>query len=264
MPSSAKRNEATSAVITGGTQGVGYAIASQLADEGCTRIAIAGRNAEHGTAVADELIARGVNALFVRTDTSSVADCYRLIDTAIDHFGAVNALVNAAASPGRGTLLEVTPQMWDEMFATNARGPFFIMQRFVQHLINLGSPGAILNILSQAAYCGQSYLSHYSSSKGALATLTKNVANAYRSNRIRCNAILPGWMDTPGEDETQRRYHDATNDWLARAEAAQPMGQLAKPSQLAGLATYLLSPDSGVMTGALVDYDQNVLGAYPE
>ncbi len=264
MPSSTKRNEATSAVITGGTQGVGYAIASRLVDEGCTRIAIAGRNAKRGTAVASELGARGVDAMFIKTDTSLVADCYQLIDTAIEHFGTVNALVNAAANPGRGTLLEVTPQMWEEMFATNVRGPFFIMQRFVQHLVDRGSPGAILNILSQAAYCGQSYLSHYSSSKGALATLTKNVANAYRYNRIRCNAILPGWMDTPGEDETQRRYHDATDDWLARAEATQPMRQLAKPSQLAGLAAYLLSPDAGVMTGALVDYDQNVLGAYPE
>jgi NAD(P)-dependent dehydrogenase (short-subunit alcohol dehydrogenase family) len=97
-----------------------------------------------------------------------------------------------------------------------------------------------------------------------LATLTKNVANAYRSDRIRCNAILPGWMDTPGEDATQRRYHAATDGWLERAEAARPMRQLCKPHQLACLASYLLSPDAGVMTGALIDYDQNVPGAYPE
>ena len=71
-------------------------------------------------------------------------------------------------------------------------------------------------------------------------------------------------MDTPGEDGTQRKYHGATDGWLARAEASQPMGQLCKPHQLAGLASYLLSSDAGVMTGALIDYDQNIPGAYPE
>jgi len=81
---------------------------------------------------------------------------------------------------------------------------------------------------------------------------------------VRCNAILPGWTDTPGEDATQRKFHGATDGWLQRAESRQPMKQLAKPAQMAGLATYLLSPESGVMTGALIDYDQHVLGAYLE
>src|SRR5690606_18392454 len=106
------------------------------------------------------------------------------------------------------------------------------------------------------------FLAAYSASKGALATLTRNTANAYRGNRIRCNAVLLGWMDTEGEDMVQRKWHGAGDDWLQKAEAAQPMGQLVKPGQLARLITYMLSPDSGVMTGALVDYDQNVLGVF--
>jgi NAD(P)-dependent dehydrogenase (short-subunit alcohol dehydrogenase family) len=71
-------------------------------------------------------------------------------------------------------------------------------------------------------------------------------------------------MDTPGESATQQKFHGMDEDWLAKAEAAQPMGQLVKPEQLAGLVAYMLSPESGVMIGALVDYDQNVAGAYPE
>jgi NAD(P)-dependent dehydrogenase (short-subunit alcohol dehydrogenase family) len=94
--------------------------------------------------------------------------------------------------------------------------------------------------------------------------MTKNVASACRTKRIRCNAILPGWMDTPAEHEVQTRYHGASDDWLAKAEASAPMGQLVKPDQLAILATYMLSPQSGVMTGALVDYDQNVAGVVGE
>jgi NAD(P)-dependent dehydrogenase (short-subunit alcohol dehydrogenase family) len=256
-----RRNQGTIAVITGGAQGVGFAIAEQLVEEGCRRIALAGRNEEKGAAAVAQLRKRDVDAIFVRTDQSVVADCLRLIDAAVEHFGAVNGLVNAAATTARGTLLEVTPEMWEEMFNTNVRGPFFLMQRLVRHLLDTKKPGSIVNILSQAAHCGQPNLTHYSASKGSLATLTKSVANAYRTHWVRCNAILPGWTDTPGEDAVQRKFHGATDGWLQRAELRQPMKQLGKPAQMAGLATYLLSPESGVMTGALIDYDQNVLGA---
>jgi hypothetical protein len=71
-------------------------------------------------------------------------------------------------------------------------------------------------------------------------------------------------MDTPQEDQTQKKWHDRSEGWLKEVEAQQPMGQLVKPDQLAGLVAYMLSPESGVMTGALVDYDQNVAGRYPE
>src|SRR6266446_7997087 len=111
-----RRNEGTIAVITGGVQGIGFAIAEQLAEEGCRRIALAGRNEEKGAAALARLRARDVDAIFVRTDQSVVADCLRLIDAAVEHFGAVNGLVNAAATSARGTLLEVTPEMWEEMF----------------------------------------------------------------------------------------------------------------------------------------------------
>jgi NAD(P)-dependent dehydrogenase (short-subunit alcohol dehydrogenase family) len=86
----------------------------------------------------------------------------------------------------------------------------------------------------------------------ALATLTKNVANAFVTKRIRCNAILTGWMATPGESATQRKFHGADDVWLAKAEVAQPMKQLVKPDQVAVLDAYMLSPESGVMTRALV------------
>ena len=113
-------------------------------------------------------------------------------------------------------------------------------------------------------HCGQSFLAPYTASKAALAALTRNLAQAHRRDRIRFNGIACGWMDTPGEDATQRRWHGAGDDWLAKAEAAQPFGQLVKPEEVAGLAAYLLAPKSGVMTGAVIDYDQNVAGAIPQ
>jgi NAD(P)-dependent dehydrogenase (short-subunit alcohol dehydrogenase family) len=264
MSSSTQNHGETAAVITGGAQGVGFAIARQLAAEGCRRLVLAGRDPDKGDRAAAELKALGCSVRFVSVDLQNVDACLGLIDTTVAEFGTINALVNAAALGARGTLVDTSLELWDQMFDTNARAPFFLMQGFVKHRLAQGGGGSIVNILSQCAHCGQSYLAPYSASKGALATLTKNVANAYRFDRIRCNAILPGWMDTPGEDVTQRRYHGATDGWLQRAEAAQPMGQLCKPDQLAGLASYLLSHAAGVMTGALIDYDQNVPGSYPE
>jgi NAD(P)-dependent dehydrogenase (short-subunit alcohol dehydrogenase family) len=258
------RNRSTIAVITGGTQGLGLAIAKRLAQEGSRGIVISGRNAEKGEGAAEDLRSGGTDCLFVKADVSTANDCFRLVETALKHFGSVNGLVNFAGTADRGTLLDTTLELWDRHFNTNARGPFLMMQGVVRHLVETGKPGSIVNIISMVAHCGQSYLTPSSASKGALATLTKNVANAYATKRIRCNGILTGWMDTPGESATQQKFHGVSEDWLAKALAAQPMGQLVKPEQVAGLVAYMLSPEFAIMTGALVDYDQNVAGAYPE
>ena len=258
------RNRSTVAIVTGGTQGLGLAIARRLAREGAHGLLLSGRNADKGESAAASIRSLGTNCVFVKADVSAPEDCFRLVETSLKHFGTVNGLVNSAAAADRGTLLDTSPELWDRIFHTNARGPFLLIQGVVRHLVETGQAGSIVNILSMVAHCGQSYLTAYSASKGALATLTKNVANAYAAKRIRCNGILTGWMDTPGESATQQKFHGVDKDWLAKAEAAQPMGQLAKPDQVAGLAAYLISPESGVMTGSLIDYDQRVSGAYPE
>jgi NAD(P)-dependent dehydrogenase (short-subunit alcohol dehydrogenase family) len=258
------RNSKTRAIITGGTQGLGLAIAKRLAREGAKSIVISGRNVEKGEAAAEAVSALGTPCAFVKGDMGIAEDCQKLVAAAIATFGAVNALVNSAAETGRGTLLETSIETWEKHFNTNTRGPFLTMQGVVKHLVETGKPGSIVNILSMVVYVGQSYLTPYSASKAALANLTRNTANAFATRRIRCNGINVGWMDTPQEDETQRKFHDRPEGWLAGVEAQQPMGQLVKPDQLAGLVAYMLSPESGVMTGALVDYDQNVSGRYPE
>lgn len=264
MNGSAGRNSETRAIVTGGAQGIGFSVAKALADEGCRALALVGRSREKGDKAVAALAKDGVEAIFISADVSVVADCKRVVETAIAHFGTVNALVNAAATSARGSLVETSEDLFDQIFQTNVRGPFFLMQGVVAHLLDRKAPGSIVNVLSMSAHCGQSFLAPYSSSKGALATLTKNVANAYRSNRIRCNAVLPGWMDTEGEAIVQKKWHDAPDDWLEKAEAAQPMGQLVKPAQLARLISYMISPQSGVMTGSLVDYDQTIAGSSPE
>lgn len=254
----------TVAVIAGGTQGLGLAIAERLIAEGCTRIVIAGRRVTEGEAAAAALRKTGADVRFFPADMGKVEDAVALIDRAANRFGTVTALGNAAATTERGSILDTTPADFDRHFAINTRGPFFALQRFAQLAVEKGHPASAVNILSMVVHCGQSYLAPYSASKAALANITRNAAQALRGHKIRVNGINCGWMDTPGEDVVQRRFHGAQDGWLAQAEARQPMGMLVKPDHVARLASFMLSPASGVMTGALVDFDQNVAGAYPE
>jgi NAD(P)-dependent dehydrogenase (short-subunit alcohol dehydrogenase family) len=195
---------------------------------------------------------------------SDVDSVTGLIDAAAARMGRVTALVNAAALTDRASVLDCTVNAWDRQMDANARGPFFALQRVAQRAIEAGHSASVVNILSMVTHCGQSFLAPYSASKAALANVTKNAANALARHHIRVNGVNCGWMDTPGEDATQRKWHGAGDDWLATAEAQMPFGMLVKPDHVAGLVCYLLSDASGVMTGALIDFDQNVAGAYPE
>ena len=151
-----------------------------------------------------------------------------------------------------------------QAYGDQCRGPFFMMQGVVRHLLETGKPGSMVNILSTSAHVGQSFLSAYSTSKGGLVTLTKNTANAYRANLIRCNGVAPGWMDTPGEDVVQkdfpRRARRLAGNGYGRA-ADGPAGQAAPDRTADRLSA---EPDSGIITGTIIDYDQQIIGAVPE
>jgi NAD(P)-dependent dehydrogenase (short-subunit alcohol dehydrogenase family) len=172
----------------------------------------------------------------------------------------VHGLVNGAAMSDRGTILDTSPELFDAMFALNVRAPFFLMQESARLMIRERVEGAIVNVITMTSHGGQSFLTAYAASKGALATLTKNVAFSLLRNRIRVNGLNIGWMDTPHEDEIQRRYHGAGDGWLERAEAQRPFGRLLKPEEVARAVAFLLSRESGLMTGALIDFDQGVIG----
>jgi len=135
------------------------------------------------------------------------------------------------------------------------------MQEAVKDMKSRKAPGAIVNVLSVNIHCGLPSLAIYSGSKGALAVLTKNVANAFKEDRIRCNGIILGWVDSPGEHEMQAVKLGLGKDWIDSAAASQPWGRLLKPEEVAGLAVFLLSDAAGPMTGALIDQEQRVMGA---
>lgn len=249
-------------IVTGATQGLGAAIARRLADSGAAGLVTLGRTAEKGEAVAAAITAgTGVPVHFVRADLASVDDCRRAVAEADRRFGRVDVLVNAGALTDRGSILDTSPDLFDAMFATNVRGPFFLMQAAIRLMIRDGIEGAIVNIGSMSERAGQPFISAYCASKGALATLTRNTAFAVMGNRIRVNQLDIGWMASDHERALQVA-ESGDPEWEAKANARLPFGRLVDPAEVARAVTFLASADAGLMTGAVIAYDQSVWGAY--
>ena len=248
------------AIVTGGTQGLGEAIARLFGERGAAGIVICGRNRERGERVASDISSAGCPTVFVEADLAKVADCRKVVATADERFGRVDVLVNAAALTDRGDIFDTTEQRFNEIFDVNVRGPFFLIQESVRIMRREKIAGSIANIQSMAAHGGQPFNTAYCASKGALATLTRNVAHSLLKFRIRVNGLNIGWMSTPGEDSIQKTYHGAKDGWLEEAVKAKPFGRLIDPKEVARACAYLCSDESGLMTGSNIDFDQNVVG----
>lgn len=258
-------------LVTGGTQGLGRAVAEAAAREGAIGIAIVGRSAEKAEVALAAIRERGsgasaagCEAIAIIADLSVPGEAERAVAETIAHFGRIDCLVNAAGATSRGTLLDTTRELLHEHLHLNIAVPFMTMQGAVADMRRRGAPGTILNIISMSMHGGQPYLAPYVASKAGLAGLTKNAAFAHRYDRIRINGLNIGWTATPGEAVTQQTFHDADDSWLERAEAAQPMGKLGQPDEIADAVVFLLSERSGVVTGSIIDWDQNVPGAYDQ
>lgn len=224
-------------------------------------VAVTGRRPEPGDALVAELAEAGGKAMFVRADLSDAEQAKAAVAEVIAAHGRVDCLVNSAGLTTRGTLLDTTPELFDQHIAINLKAPFFAMQAAVADMTARKAPGTIVNIGSNCAHGGPPYLAAYSAAKAGLAGLTRNAAHAHRFDRVRINDLNIGWTATEGEDATQKAFHGAGDDWREEAAAKLPMGKLGQPDEIADFVVFLLSDRSGVVTGSVIDWDQNVLGA---
>ena len=186
------------AIVTGGSQGLGEAIAREFAARGAAGLVLTGRNRERGEAVAARLKAAGCNALFHAADLADLNAVRAIVPAAEQAFGRLDILVNAAGDTDRGTIFDTSPELYARIMAVNLTAPFFLIQDAATLMRKQGIQGSIVNIQSMSAHGGQPFLAAYSVSKGALAMLTRNAAYGLLADRIRVNGLNIGWMATPG------------------------------------------------------------------
>lgn len=252
------------AVVTGGTQGVGEGVARLMAARKAAGLVICGRNVDRGEAVAEEISALGSPTIFVAADLEKVADGQNVIDQAEENFGRLDCLVNCAAATDRGSIENTTEEVWDKLFNMNVKSQFFMAQRAIEVMRRHKIEGTIVNIGTIVAHGGPPFLIPYSSSKGALSVMTRAVANAVRHDRIRMNALNIGWTNTPREHIVQTEVHSRPENWLELASKEQPFGRLIEIDDVARAVAFLASAESGLMTGAVIDFDQTIIGTMDE
>ncbi len=256
-----KRLQDKVAVVTGSGQGIGEGIARLFVEAGA-RVVISDRNEAKGQAVAATINEQGGQAIFQRADVSVEADCRALIDRAVEHFGQLDVLVNNVGLTTRGTIEDTTVELWDKLFATNVRSAFICTQQAVKYMKER-QRGSIINIGSVNAYVGESKLMAYSATKGALMTLTKNLASYLNQYRIRVNQLNLGWTETPNEHRVKIEEERQGDNWLEEAKRTRPWGRLLAPRDIAHAALYFASDESELVTGSVLDVEQYPVGRPP-
>lgn len=242
-------------VITGGTQGLGLAVARQLKEAGAKGLVLVSRNQDRGETLSKELSSSCCTCHFVAADLSDAQQAQQVIPRAAEKMkdvGPISGLVNAAATTGRGNILTTTAEAFDAQMNLNARAPFLLAQGAAKHMIEHKIRGGIVNICSVAAHGGAPFIMAYSASKAALVNMTKNNAAELAPKGIRVNAVNMGWTYTDNEDKLQRK-NTGDDNWVARADQGVPLGRILRPEDVAATVGFLLSDSSGMTTGTIVN-----------
>jgi gluconate 5-dehydrogenase len=240
------------ALVTGGGRGIGRSLALGLAEAGADVI-VASRNLENCRETAIRIEGLGRRAWAFTADLSKVEEVQELVANTLAATSRIDILVNNAAFAWGAPMMEHTPEAWDRVFDLNLRGAFFLSQGVAEHMIEVGS-GRIIHITSVAALRGATDELEpsiaYTTSKGALHTLTRDMAIKLAPHGIRVNAIAPGAFDTEMFDHI-RRDPERLSAFLKR----MPLGRIGAEDDAKGAIIYLASPASDYVTGQILRVD---------
>jgi NAD(P)-dependent dehydrogenase (short-subunit alcohol dehydrogenase family) len=238
---SMRQLEGKVAVVTGGTQGLGEAVARLFTKRGAAGLVICGRQADKGEAVASELTAGSCRALFVRADLAEVEEARRVIAAADRAFGRVDVLINAAGITDRGTILDTTPELFDRMMAVNLRAPFFLIRHLAPGLRE--RRGTVVNLCDLAGLQPWAAYAAHAIAKAGLVHLTKIAARTL-APEVRVNGIAPGAVLPP---------ESMTEDELAALARTTPLRRIGSPDDVVRAVLYLLRAD--YVTGEILVVD---------
>ena len=235
------------AVITGGTRGIGRAIAEKFADNGADIAIIATRSSQLAEEGINELKSKGVNARLYLCDVSKVEEVTATCEEIIADFDRVDILVNNAGITRDNLLPGLSIMDIDDVIDVNLKGSMFVTQGFIRKLIKQRH-GNIINISSVVGLMGNKGQTNYAASKAGIVGFTKSVAKEYGRKNIRCNAIAPGYIIT---DMTEKLSEDQTEE----IKKNLPLGKLGTPENVADLALFLASDNSSYITGEVIKVD---------
>jgi NAD(P)-dependent dehydrogenase (short-subunit alcohol dehydrogenase family) len=252
------RLEGKVSLITGGASGMGKVASELFAREGA-KVVLTDVSDEPGEATAAGITAAGGDALYFHADVSKEVEAEAMIAAAVERFGRLDVLYNnAGIMPGEdGSVHLTTEDVWDKVLAVNVKGVAFGCKYGIPAMLESGG-GTIINVASFVAWIGAATSqTAYTSSKGAVLSMTREIAVEYARKGIRCNALCPGPIETPLlmqllSDEAKRQ----------RRLVHIPMGRLGRAEELAKAALFLASDDSSFMTGASLIVDGGVTAAY--
>jgi len=236
-------------IITGGGSGIGEAMCKHFADKKA-KVIILDNNEAEGRRVSQEN-----KSDFIKCDISdegSVDDAFNQIE---NNYGRIDILINNAGIAHIGKITETNPEDFDRIIKINVRGAYLCTRASINSMIK-NNKGCILNMASVASNLGIPDRFAYSTSKGAVYTMTLSVARDYVDQGIRCNCICPARVHTPFVDNyLKNNYPGEEKEMFAKLEATQPIGRMAKPEEIAALAGYICSDEAAFVTGSAFDID---------
>ena len=233
----------STAIITGGTSGIGLATAKIFLKNNFNCVLV-GRNRERFNKICPQLVG---NVEFISADVKNVSDCKKIVDKTVKIFGGVNILVNCAGIYHEGAISDTDEEIFNEIFATNVKGTFFVTKYAVNELIK--ARGTIINVASDAGLRGNYFCAAYSASKGAIVAFTRSLALELANFPVRVNCVAPGDILTPLTLNQLKNSGETVED-LAKI---YPLGRIGTPEEVAE-AIYFLST-AKFITGAILSVD---------
>ncbi len=246
------------ALVTGGNGGIGLGMADALAAHGAA-VAVWGTNADKNASAADQLRAHGGRVLDVVCDVGDQAQVVEAMARTVAELGAVHScFVNAGVGGRAPSFVGMTDEEWHRVLRVNLDGAFYTAQEAVKQMVAQGTGGSVVFTTSGSAKYGQQKGQHYAGSKGAVISMMKGIAVEHARHGIRCNAILPGWIES---DMTAGAF--GWDTFVQKVLPRVPLRRWGTPADFGGLAVYLASAASSYHTGDVITIDA-IVDAYIE